>query len=143
MIKAKSHILANGSHFDAGQVVTGLSEAQEKQLVDAGSAEYTGEKSAPVVATPATPAKPVANEAPDKSWTKVKLLGHARKLGLIVEDTMTKAEIVKIIESNPQASEPAEDEGAEEKTPAVTHLPENAPTVVPQAKDGGADDEQE
>ncbi len=149
MIRAKENILANHTDYKPGQLIHGLSESQERQLVRSNSAEYVSEdatENAPVSASPqiAQPPKPALPDEPSMNWNKIKLLGQARKLGLTVEDTMTKQEILDVIKANPDAKPPKEDDAAEKKTPAVTRLPENAPTNVPQApsQPGEGDDAQ-
>jgi hypothetical protein len=119
MIKAKSNILHNGSLYKTGDVFE-MDDASEKKLIIAGSAEaYNGE--------PVTPkkvevkVKVVAGATPDETWTKVKILGYARSIGVTADQTLTKKELLKLIESAPIAPPVAEG-----NVPAVT-VNENAP----------------
>jgi hypothetical protein len=114
MIKAISPILYNDVRYEAGEVLPELDEKVEKQLLATGSAELVTE---PVFEEPKKPTKEIVGDQPNLKWSRTKLVGMARAKGLTADSTLTKEELLEMIEKAPELP-PVSD--SERMTPATT-----------------------
>jgi hypothetical protein len=149
MLKAKSNIRHNGTDYLAGELLPEMDEKQAQALVSAGVAElvnapvFNPEKAAKKEAAEKAPKKTIKSEKPSDEWTKQRLLGYARSLGLTADDTLNKKEILELIKNAPET--PATNANPDEElasTPAVTVNP-NYVAPEPPADAPEGDDTQE
>lgn len=108
MYKATCNLLRNGVKFGAGDIMPeNLTEKEISQLLAEKMIEVIEESTEEVekVKGPKKEKKVIVNADGNVSedWSKVKLVGTARNLGLTADQTMTKKELVKMIKNAPPA----------------------------------------
>lgn len=102
MLRALSNIKHDGTVYVAGDDLPSMTQKQMDALLLAGVAETLekakSKKSKAKAAKEESPAKEeVVDESPKVTWSKARLLDHARDAGVEVDQEMTRAEIYNAI----------------------------------------------
>lgn len=122
MLTVKTRINHDGRMYEPGDTMDGLSEDQEKSLLESGSAVAYEEpkkvsksdaRRMKAQASESSEDDPMAGVTPDSSWKKPRIMGYLRSKGVEFDETEGRNALLKLARETAKSDSPTSGEGTE------------------------------